>query len=139
MLTFEAETTISAPASSVWAILIDAAAYAEFDSNCERIEGTIAVGNKIKAFTSLAPGRAFPVRIADLVENERMVWSGGMPLGLFKGVRTFELTETDEGTHFRMREDFSGLMLPIIKGSLPDMTEPFQQFAEGLKARAESA
>jgi hypothetical protein len=138
MLTYSAETTIDAPAAAVWAILVDASAYPEFDPNCECIEGDIAEGNKIKAYTKLAPGRAFAVKVTEIVEGQKMVWVGGMPLGLFKGIRTFELEQMADGTRFRMREDFSGPMLPLIKSSLPDMNEPFAQFASGLKARAES-
>jgi hypothetical protein len=36
-------------------------------------------------------------------------------------------------------EEFSGLLLPLFAGSLPDMTKPFADFASGLKARAEKA
>lgn len=69
-----------------------------------------------------------------------MVWSGGLPLGLFKGIRTFELAERPDGTvDFTLREAFSGPLLPLFGRSLPDMTEPFQDFVAGLKARAEAA
>ena len=38
-----------------------------------------------------------------------MTWSGGMPLGLFKGVRTFTLEPADGGaTRFSMREEYTG-------------------------------
>jgi hypothetical protein len=70
----------------------------------------------------------------------RMTWSGGMPLGLFKGVRTFTLTPKGDGSiDFTVREEFSGPLLPMFAGSLPDMTKPFQDFVAGLKARAEGA
>jgi hypothetical protein len=137
---FSATTTIHAPAETVWAILTDAAAYPEFDPSCERIEGTIALGHKLRAYTKLSPGRAFPVKVAELVPGEKMKWSGGMPLGLFKGERTFTSTPAaDGGVQFTVREVFSGPMLALIGMSIPDMTQPFEQFAAGLKARAESA
>ena len=63
-----------------------------------------------------------------------------MPLGLFKGVRTFTLTPENGGaTKFVMREEFSGPMLPMIWGSMPDLAPSFEQFASGLKERAEAA
>lgn len=38
-----------------------------------------------------------------------MAWLGGMPLGLFKGVRTYTLTPEGEGrTRFVMREECTG-------------------------------
>lgn len=139
MKQFQADATIKATPEAIWAILTDASAYPSFDPYCDKIEGTIAPGQKIKAFSKLSPGRAFPVRVSEFEPGRRMVWSGGMPLGLFKGERTFTLTPGDDGmVHFDMREVFSGPMLALIGKSLPDMTEPFEKFALGLKAKAES-
>ncbi|MEM6994078.1 MAG: hypothetical protein AAF721_26430, partial [Myxococcota bacterium] len=70
--------------------------------------------------------------------ERRMVWTGGMPLGLFKGERTYALRGEGSRTHFNMREVFSGPMLGLIAKSIPDMSEAFNQFAQGLKQRAES-
>jgi hypothetical protein len=68
-----------------------------------------------------------------------MTWTGGMPLGLFKGVRTFTLTPDGDGkTRFHAREEFTGVMLPLIWRSMPDLAPSFEQFAQGLKQRAES-
>ncbi len=139
MKEFKATTTINAAPETIWSILTDGASYPEWDPYCERIEGTIAPGQKIKAFTKLAPGRAFPVKVSDLTPNKHMAWAGGMPLGLFKGERTFSLSKTGEGVEFTVREVFSGPMLVLIGRSLPDMTEPFQAFVSGLKRRAEAA
>jgi hypothetical protein len=61
-----------------------------------------------------------------------------MPLGLFRGERTFTVTrKSDAVVEFRMREVFSGPMLKLIGKSIPDMTDAFEQFAAGLKRRAE--
>ncbi len=68
----------------------------------------------------------------------RMVWTGGMPLGLFKGVRTYTLSrEASGGTQFHMREEYTGPMLPLMWRAMPDLGPAFEQFAAGLKARAE--
>lgn len=139
MKEFSASTTIDAPPERIWAILTDAAHYPEWDPNAERIEGKIAAGEQITAYTKLSPGRAFPVKVTEFTPGRKMTWSGGMPLGLFKGVRTFTLTPNgNDGVDFTVREVFSGPMLALIGGSLPDMTVPFQQFVAGLKARAEA-
>ncbi len=62
-----------------------------------------------------------------------------MPFGLFKGIRRFSLTEQGDGqTLFHLKETFSGPMLALIGKTIPDMTEPFEAFVKGLKARAES-
>lgn len=138
MLVFSATTTIAATPEQIWAVLTDLPRYPEWDPYAERIEGAVAPGAKITAYTKLSPGRAFPVTVTDLAPGRRMVWASGMPLGLFKGARSFTLTPRPDGTvEFTVREEFSGPLLGLIKGSLPDMNEPFRQFAAGLKARAE--
>jgi hypothetical protein len=67
-----------------------------------------------------------------------MVWSGGMPLGLFRGVRTFTLAPQADGVvAFTVREEYTGPLLPLIWPSIPDLEPSFRQFATGLKARLE--
>jgi hypothetical protein len=137
MKSFETSTTIDAAPEKVWSVLVATKAWPEWDPFCDKIEGTVALGAKIKAFTKLSPGRAFPVKVSELVPNERMVWTGGMPLGLFRGERTYTLAKEGGRTRFQMREQFSGPMLALIGGTIPDMTEAFEKFAAGLKARSE--
>ena len=135
---YRASTTINAAPEKVWDILTATDEWPEWDPYCEKIEGEVELGKKIKAFTKLAPGRAFPVKVVELVENERMTWQGGMPLGLFTGVRTFTLQAKNGAVEFTLTERFSGPMLALFGGSIPDMTEPFNKFVEGLKDRAEA-
>ncbi len=137
MKEFKTEITIDQPASKVWAVLTDTSKWPQWDPFCDRIEGDVKLGGTVKAFTKLSPGRAFPVKVTELTENKQMVWSGGMPLGLFKGVRTYSLEPAGEGTRFTMHEVFSGPMLALIGRTIPDMSEAFDKFAEGLKARSE--
>lgn len=137
---YRATITIDAPSETIWAILTDAPRYPEWDPGVDRIEGQIAPGEKITAFTKLHPSQAFPAKVIEFVPGQKMTWSGGMPLGLFKGERTFTLVPASNGTvDFTVREVFSGLLLPLIGRSIPDMTASFEQFAAGLKQRAESA
>ncbi len=138
MKLYEVETTIDAPAADIWAILADAAGYPAWDSGIERLEGTIAPGARLKLRSKLVPGRAFPVKVTTLDPDREMAWTGGMPLGLFKGVRTFTLTPQEGGaTRFEMRERFTGPLLPLIWRTMPDLGPSFRQFADGLRARAE--
>ncbi|MBV7339071.1 SRPBCC domain-containing protein [Chloroflexi bacterium TSY] len=140
MKVFTASANINAPAEAIWSILIDAPNYPEWDPSVIRIEGTIGLNNKITAYTKLSPDRAFPVTVTGFVPNQSMTWSGGMPLGLFKGVRTFTLNHVETSVvNFVVREEFSGLLLPIMGRSLPDLTQTFEDFVAGLKERAEGA
>ena len=140
MKTYSATTNIKASKEAIWGILTDAANYPAWDPWAIRIEGKIAQGETVTAYTKLSPKRAFPAKVTEFVPGQRMTWTGGMPLGLFKGVRTFTLIPKGDGSHdFTVREEFSGPLLPLFAGSLPDMTQPFGDFVAGLKARAEAA
>ena len=136
---YEASAVIEAPADRVWSILADGSHYPDWDSGVIRLEGRIAPGERLKVTSEANPKRAFPVRVTELVPNQSMRWSGGMPLGLFKGVRTFTLSPEHDGraTSFRMREEYSGPLLGMIWKSMPDLQPSFDKFARGLKAHAE--
>jgi hypothetical protein len=136
---YEATASIQASPGTIWALLTDGAAYPEWDSGVVSVDGRIASGETIEVVSAANPGRAFPVRVAEFVPERRMVWSGGMPLGLFKGVRTFTLAPESDLTRFTMREEYTGPLLGLIWRSMPDLEPSFQQFAAGLKARAEAA
>ncbi len=139
MLRYETKIEIDAPATVVWDVLTDVGSWPEWDPYCDGVEtkGPLALGRKLKAFSKLSPGRGFSVKVTELELGHRMVWTGGMPLGLFKGQRTYALTPLGGGTYFEMSEVFTGPMLKLIAKSIPDMTEAFDAFAGGLKARAE--
>ncbi|MEM7031563.1 MAG: SRPBCC domain-containing protein [Chloroflexota bacterium] len=134
---FKASTTINAPADTIWQIITDAPGYPNWDPGVIKIEGTIASGEKITAWSKLSPDRAFPVTVSEFTPGKKMVWSSGMPMGLFKGVRTFSLTPQGDAIEFTLHEVFSGLLLPLIGRSIPDMTQTFQDFVDGLKSEAE--
>ena len=138
MKEYSITTMINASPETIWAILTDAAGFPEWNPGIDQVEGRIALGEKITVHSKLRSGRAFPVKVSEFVPAQKMVWSSGMPLGLFKGERTFRLTPQSNGaTEFSMREVFSGPLLPIIGRSIPDLTPSFEQYATGLKQRAE--
>lgn len=140
MKSYAATALIEASPDTVWAILTDAPRYSQWDSGVERIEGQIALGEKIRVFSKINPRRAFPVTVTEFIPGQRMVWSGGMPLGLFKGVRTFTLSpHRSDATSFTMREEYTGVLLPLMWRSMPDLGPSFEQFATGLKRQAERA
>lgn len=129
--------TIQAAPERVWALLTDAAAFPRWNSTVTSIEGEIAEGQRLKLRVPSAPGRVFKPKVSMVEPGRSMTWSDGMA-PMFKGVRTFTLTPGREGTtEFLMKEEFSGCMLPMIKGSLPDFAPVFEQYAEDLRRAAE--
>lgn len=135
---YSSSVQIAAPPEKIWALLTDPASWPEWEPNCTRIDGQIAVGQQLTVHTKLSD-RAFPARVTSMDPPTSMVWSWGMPLGMFKGERTFRLTPKDGGTEVYCGEEFSGWALFAFGRMVPDLTEAFQQFAQGLKARAEQA
>jgi hypothetical protein len=135
---FEVRRMILAPPERIWAVLTDAQRLVGARLGVTRIDGQIEPGGRIKLWSEAAPGRAFPLKITVWEPNRRMVWEGGMPFGLFRGVRRFELASVDEETNFHMREDYSGPMLAMIWKSMPDLTPSFATFADGLKSLSEN-
>jgi hypothetical protein len=134
---YEAAVSIDAAPERVWEVLLDAPAYPSWDSGVTRVEGTIADGHKITVHAAVSPGRAFPVRVAVDRGAGTMTWRGGLPLGLFTGVRSFRLVPSAGGTSFTVQEDFSGPLVGLIARKMPDLGPSFTQSANGLKARAE--
>jgi hypothetical protein len=86
MKAYDATVEIQAGPDAIWAILTDAPGYQAWDSGVERVDGRIAPGEKITVRSQANPGRAFPVKVTEFDPGRRMTWSGGMPLGLLKGV-----------------------------------------------------
>lgn len=139
MRSFSSTCRIDAPATKVWALLTDLAAWPNWNTTVPRVEGTVALGNKVTVYSTASPGRAFPVKVAEISPPNKMVWSGGMPLGLFVGRRTYSLAELAPGkTTFTMSEEFSGLLAPLITKSIPDLQPFFEEFAACLKKTAET-
>lgn len=135
---YSVSVDIMASPATVWGYLTDAANYPNWNSTVSKVEGDITLHESIKVFAKISPDRAFPVKVAVLEPHKKMVWQGGMPLGLFRGVRTFTLQGgANGGTTLHMKEDFSGLMLPLIAMSMPDLRPAFEDFAKDLKQAAE--
>lgn len=120
------------------AVLVDLAHWTAFDPFTERVEGQAAPGGSVTVYSTLAPGRGFPVKITAFEAPRQMAWTDGMPLGVLKNVRTHTIQARGAGSRFELDEVVSGPMLGMIAGSLPDLTEPFEAFCRGLKARVEA-
>ncbi|HEX7838917.1 MAG TPA: SRPBCC domain-containing protein [Kofleriaceae bacterium] len=135
----ECATTIDVRATPqrIWALLTNAADFPRWNSTVTRITGTIAQGERLALEVPAAPGRTFKPRVVGFNPEREMVWSDGFA-PMFRGVRTFTLAANPDGTTaFSMVEVLSGVMLPMIKGSLPDFGPSFEAYAADLKREAE--
>ncbi len=134
---YAVQRMINASPERIWELLTDARSYSDWNPAVVSLDGTIAAGEKIKLVSIMSP-RTFTLTVRELTPPRRMVWADGMPLGLFKGERTYTLTPKGSGeTEFSMVEEFTGPLAPLITKTIPDMTESFDKFADGLKIAAE--
>ncbi len=146
-----ASVAIHAPIDRVWAVMVDAAAYGEWNPFIERAECSSSprAGDPIVLHVRWANGRTTtsPERIS-LIEpphEERGLRRAtlayvyeGLParLGLVRGTRYQRLWQQPGGpTHYDTVEEFSG---PLVRLAGPKRVEDgFRRHAEALKVRCE--
>jgi hypothetical protein len=138
-VSYEVARTINAGPARVWRLLTNAEGYSRWNPTVVSLRGRIAPGEKIELVSMVNAKRRFVLTVSDVEPERQMVWSSGLPLGLFRGVRTFALERRPGAeTQFSMREEYSGMLAPLIARTIPDMNEAFGQFADGLKVAAEA-
>ncbi|OFE16720.1 hypothetical protein BA895_03865 [Humibacillus sp. DSM 29435] len=138
MKSYEVHRHIEAEPAVVWAALTDSDRLIAADTGIQRIDGRMELGDTFTLWSEAVPGRGFKTRVTLREAPLRMVWEGGLPAGLFRGVRSFTLTPSAGGTDFVMREEFTGPMLALIWRNMPDLQPHFDTFAEGLGRTTEA-
>ncbi len=127
---------IKAKPNIVWALMTNAADFPRWNSTVKSLDGRIALGETIKLVAVISPTRTFNLNVIELIPEKKMVWSDGN--AMFKGVRTYTVSSgTNDSTDFTMAEIYTGLMLPMIAGSLPDFGPTFEKYVSDLKQAAE--
>lgn len=134
---FRAHRHIDAPPDRVWTALLEVGSWAGWGTGVTKVEGIAGDGGKIRVYSEVSPGRAFPVRVAIDSDRRVMTWTGGMPLGLFKGVRTFRVIGDGDGSELDVHERFTGPLVGPMAKRMPDLQPSFEKFADGLKAHCE--
>ena len=135
---YHVERRIDAPPERVWGLLTDAATYRDWNTAVLSIEGPIVQGATISLVSIANPRRTFKLHVTEMRAPNRMVWSDGLPLGLFRGERTYRVDAREGVTHFEMSEEYTGLLAGVFAKAIPDLTESFDRFADGLKSASEA-
>ena len=131
-------TRIHAKPEGIWNLLTNASDHAKWNSTIVTISGNFQPNGKVHVVSKLDPKRTFKLKISEFVPPSKLVWRDGFA-PVFSGVRTYSLTPNPDGsTTFSMVEVLSGLMLPMIAGSLPDFKPNFERIAADLKEAAET-
>ena len=141
MKTLRTEIHIEAPLEAVWDILTDFARYPDWNPLIPHAEGPIREGATITVRIEPPGGRGMTFRptLRRVEPHRELRWLGHLWIPkLFDGEHIFELHPEDGGTRFVQRETFSGLLVPLLWGSMEGPTHRgFQAMSRALKARAE--
>jgi len=130
---------IRATPGLAWLVLTDATAYADWNPEIVGIDGCIALNERITARVRLGSGaiRLVTMQVTTFEPPSRMEWTGGLPLGLFVGRRTFTITPVDGAVEFRMHLRMSGPLAPLILKSVGDRQPEIDGFSLALQAHVE--
>jgi hypothetical protein len=137
----ETEIDVAAAPETVWDVLLDFDSYPEWNPLITRASGTVAEGERltVRVEPPGLPGQTFRPRVMAVDPPYRLRWQGRLFVpGLFDGEHEFEIAPRDEGVRFVQREDFSGLLLPVLLRE-DAMVRGFDAMNAALKARVEGA
>jgi hypothetical protein len=138
MRSFEAATRIGAPPDVVWEILTDVGSWRDWDSGVDRVDGRVALGERLTIHATMIRTRPFAVTVTEIRPREGMRWQAGLPFALALIERNYHLDAQDDGdTVLTVREDHTGVLAGLLGRRTPDLNPSFRQFCAGLKARAE--
>jgi hypothetical protein len=136
------EIEINSYPESVWRILIDFAAYDQWNPFINKIIGAPTEGSKIDLYIETPSGknRKYSPRITRVEEGRELRWFGKSSLpGFLNAEHIFIIEELQpERVHFIQRELFDGLLTRVFgKGVDTDIRQGFQDMNDALKKRAE--
>ena len=133
---------IQASPARVWDILMDFPKYPEWNPFIRRIEGVAKPGHQIEVLLQPPGGKPMTFRPLVLVvdEQKEFRWKGKLLFkGLFDGEHIFQLSAQEDGSTLLIHsENFSGLLLPLLRKQLDSQTpKGFIEMNLALRGRAE--
>lgn len=137
MLSFDASTYIAATPDHVWSTLVQTSRWTDWDPALEQVDGELREGGRL-TLRVVGTSRPFSLKVMAWEPPNRIVVVSGMPLGLFRGTRTYGIAPDGRGATFTMGERFTGPLAPMITTTIPDLQPSFDAFAHGLRTAAEA-
>ena len=137
------DVTIDAPVETVWQVLIDLDAYAEWNPFISESAGRPEVGQRLTNRLSPpgGPSMTFRPTVTEVEPDRTFEWLGrlGVP-GVFDGRHRFELLPNADGTTTLIHsERLFGILVPLLRKSLDTQTlAGFEAMNAALKERAEA-
>ncbi len=142
-LTIETRIAIDAPAKTVWSVLVDLDAYAQWNPFIVNAKGVIAEGETLFCEPRMPGGRqyTFTPTVTRCVEGSEFAWTGFvLHPKIACGEHIFRIEELgDERVILLHDEVFSGLLAPLVMRFSGRSTEQgFVLMNEAVKQRAEA-
>ena len=133
---------IAAAPAAVWAVLMDFAAYPDWNPFIRRLTGEARVGARLEV-TVQPPGSremTFKPTVLAVEPGRDLRWLGRVLMpGLFDGEHSFRLEPTASGCRFHHGERFSGLLVPLFVGTLAKTERGFEAMNAALERRVLSS
>ena len=133
---------IAASPNTVWSILVDFEKYVEWNPFIIKAAGRAKVGEKLEVCISPPNGKEmiFKPTVTSVMENSELRWLGRLLFqGIFDGEHIFNITQNDDGCLLVQKENFSGLLVPLMWGSLEKSTRAgFELMNKAIQHRAEN-
>lgn len=132
-----ASIDIGAPPAVVWAALADLPAYERWNPYIVSAVGTAERGERLTLRMKVG-GRTFRVRptVVDAEKGRGLSWVGrlGIP-GILDARHEHHLEPIPAGTRYVQREEFAGLLVPFVGGTLTATQAAFRAMNEALAQR----
>jgi len=131
---------IDASRSAVWEVLTDLPSHAEWNPFIRKISGDVTEGGRLIVEITPPGGKAmvFKPTVTVVAPDSEFRWLGRLLIpGIFDGEHIFTLESLPSGgTRFVQREEFRGLLVPMLWSSMAARTEAgFQAMNAALRDR----
>jgi hypothetical protein len=136
-----AEIEIDTSAARVWEILMDFASYPEWNPFIREISGDARVGSMLRVRFQPPGGRGmtFKPKLQRIEPAREIRWLGKLFIsGLFDGEHALTIKQLEgDRVIFSQHEKFTGLLVPLLFGTLKGAAKGFEAMNRALKQRAE--
>ncbi len=140
MRRIETAIDIAAPPRAVWDVLVDFAAYPDWNPFIRRLQGEARVGARLEVTVQPPGGKPMTFKPTVLAADpaRELRWLGRVLLpGLFDGEHGFRLEPTAGGCRLHHGETFTGLLVPLFGRMLDGTAQGFGALNQALKERVE--
>lgn len=136
-----ADVLIDRPPADVWKVVLNSAAYPDWNPFITRVDGDFREGATIRIVLGTGPdSMVFRPTVLLVRPEQDLCWRGSVWIhGVFDGTHCIHLTAIAGGTHLEQTESFSGLLVGrLTKDVIEETQRKFQAMNTALKQRVET-